>query len=105
MNGLNNSRERVMAVAALIRLLKKIIVGPIDWFLYTVIREEQKRFLANLLSEKQKNALKKITQFGKNYTQKQTINNIKYYLYNLGLTKKGLEELKTLYHETKDPMF
>ncbi len=94
-----------MAVASLLRLLKKIIIGPIDWFLYTVLREEHRKFLTNLLSDRQKNFLKRITKYGKIHQQKQQIQTIKYYLYNLGLIDRGLAELISLFETTKDASF
>lgn len=89
----------------MLRLLKKMIVGPVDWFLYTVISEKQKKFLANLFTEKQKNILKKLMRYGTNHTQKKLIHGIKFYLYNFGLEDRALVELKSLYNRTEDPIF
>lgn len=92
-------------MALLLRILKKIIISPVDWFLYTVLTEEQKKFLANLFTERQKDFLRKFTSMGKNHAQRQKINQLKYYLYNLGFEKRAVEELKNKLLETTNAPF
>src|SRR5690625_1801168 len=81
------------------------MISPVDWFLYTVLTEEQKKFLANLFTERQKDFLRKFTSMGKNHAQRQKINQLKYYLYNLGFEKRAVEELKNKLLETTNAPF
>lgn len=73
-----------------------------DWFLYTLLTEKQKIFLASLFTDKQKEKLKQITQFGKRHTQRRLIEQIKYDLYNLGFTEKAYAELKATFETTEE---
>lgn len=85
------------------RLLKKMMIGTMDWFLYTLLSENQKKFLAGLVSEKQKNKLKEMTKYGKKQAQRTQVKRIKYHLYDLGFTKRALLELKDLHLSSTDP--
>ncbi len=72
-----------------------------DWFVYRFLSEKQKKFIAGLFSEKQKNRLKKITKHGKRHAQRERVQTIKHHLYNLGFTIDGLQALEQL-HATAD---
>ena len=85
-----------------IRLMKKIIIAPIDWFLYTVLSEQQKKRLAQLFTEEQKNKIKRITQHGKQQAQRAQVKKLKDHLYTLGFTDRALAELETLHQTSKD---
>lgn len=85
-----------------VRLMKKMIIAPIDWFLYTVLSEKQKRHIANLFTEKQKNSIKRITKHGKNQAQRAHVKMVKDHLYTLGFTDRALTELKALHHASYD---
>src|SRR5690625_314080 len=85
-----------------IRLIKKIIVAPIDWFLYTVLSEKQKKKIANLFTENQKDTIKRITKHGKQQAQRAKVKKVKDHLYTLGFTDRALAELETLHNENKD---
>ncbi|MBP1971483.1 glycosyltransferase involved in cell wall biosynthesis [Virgibacillus natechei] len=84
------------------RLIKKMITGSMDWFLYTFLSEKQKAFLSNLFTDKQKEKLKQITKNGKKQAQRQKLKRIKHHLYNLGFTERGLTELETVYSASRD---
>lgn len=43
-----------MVVNKRVRILKKMFVGIVDWFLYTLMSESQKKTLSGLIPEKQK---------------------------------------------------
>lgn len=73
-----------------------------DWFVYRLLSEKQKKWLASLFSEKQKNRLKQITKHGKRHAQRERVQTIKHHLYDLGFTTKGLEALKQLHATTDD---
>src|SRR5699024_12806466 len=73
-----------------------------DWFVYRLLSEKQKKWLASLFSEKQKNRLKPITKHGKRHAQREHVQTIKHHLYDLGCTTKGLEALKQSHATTDD---
>jgi len=85
-----------------VRAIKKIISNIIDWFLYTLLTDEQKDRLSNLFSERQKERIRHITQHGKRRKQKMYVKQIKDNLYSLGFRTKGLQQLQTILNETKD---
>ena len=85
-----------------IRLIKKMVVAPIDWFLYTVLSEKQKKKIANLFTENQKDTIKRITKHGKQQAQRAKVKKVKDHLYTLGFTDRALAELETLHNENKD---
>lgn len=85
------------------RRIKKSGVGIIDWFLYTVLSTKQKKFMAGLLSNKQKQRLKRVIKPGKKQAHMRHVEQVKFKLYNLGFMEKGLEELKRLYNREDQP--
>lgn len=76
-----------------------------DWFIYSVLSEKRKQALSGLLTDQQKNFLKRLLQFGTNYEQMRMLNQLKYHLYNLGFTDRPLEDLNRLLMETKQQPF
>lgn len=90
-------------VRPLVRALKKLIIRVLDWFIHSVLSDKQKRFIAGLIPDKQKNSLKKnVEKYGTIQAQQTKLQQIKYYLYNLGFTEKGLFELETFYGQSKE---
>src|SRR5690625_838545 len=83
------------------RLLKKIILAPIDWVLYSLLNEQQRKKLTDKLSEEQKAKIKRLIG-GKKQAQRQHLKQIKHHLYSLGFTEKGLKELKSFHANIKD---
>src|SRR5690625_3188063 len=81
---------------------KKIILKSADWFLYTFLTEKQKKMLSNLFSDKQKEKVKEHLKIGKKRSQMLKVNSIKYRLYTLGFTEKGLAELKEIVTENHE---
>ncbi|SFB27354.1 Glycosyl transferase family 2 [Lentibacillus halodurans] len=86
----------------MIKFMEKGVSKIIDWILYTVLNEKQKKAISNLLTDKQKNILRKLTQHGKQHAQKQRLKQLKHHLYTLGFTYKALSELEELYSTTND---
>lgn len=82
---------------------KKAVTTVIDWFLYSVLSENQKKKLANLFSDEQKERIKKITKYGKKHSQKVKVKQIKDHLYTLGFTDLALGQLKNMLQQNKDP--
>ncbi|MFD2044484.1 glycosyltransferase family 2 protein [Ornithinibacillus salinisoli] len=83
-------------------IFKKILSFPMDWFLFTVLSENQRNFLSSLLSEKVKEKIKRLIS-GKKLIERDKLQKIKYHLYNLGMEKKGLDALEAFYENAKDP--
>ncbi|WP_085506200.1 glycosyltransferase family 2 protein [Thalassobacillus devorans] len=84
----------------MLRLLKKVVAGPMDWLLYTVLNEKQRKKLGDLLSQEQKQRVKEILH-GKKFLQRKKLRQLKHHLYNLGFTERALEELESFYREVK----
>ncbi|WP_226376821.1 glycosyltransferase family 2 protein [Oceanobacillus halotolerans] len=82
-------------------MLKKILIGPIDWLLYSVLRENHRQALANMFSAEQKEKLKSIIN-GKQQIQRKKLKQIKYHLYNLGFVERGLQELEAFHNTAKN---
>src|SRR5699024_5815958 len=85
----------------MMQTIKRVILGPVDWFVYTVLSENQRKRIGDVFSDHQKEKIKKIVT-GKKQAQRQKLKQIKYHLYNLGFTEKGLEELEAFYQTIKD---
>lgn len=83
------------------RILKKIIIAPIDWVLYRLLNEQQRKKLTDKLSDEQKAKIKRLIG-GKKQAQRQQLKQIKHHLYSLGFTEKGLEDLKSFHANMKD---
>lgn len=81
--------------------IKKIILGPIDWFTYTVLTEEQRKKIGDMFSEEQKQFIRKIIS-GKKQAERKKLKQIKYHLYNLGFTKRAEKDLESYYLNAKD---
>ncbi len=83
------------------RILKKIIIAPIDWVLYRLLNEKQRKKLTDKLSDEQKAKIKRLIG-GKKQAQRQQLKQIKHHLYSLGFTEKALEDLKSFHANMKD---
>ncbi|MBC5635693.1 glycosyltransferase [Ornithinibacillus sp. BX22] len=82
--------------------IKKVLTGPIDWFMYNVLSENQRKRLGDLFTDEQKEKLRAII-LGKQQLQRQELKQIRYHLYNLGFQDRGLSELKSFYEQNKYP--
>lgn len=83
-------------------IIKKIVAEPVDWLIYSVLGEKQRKYLLNILSSQQKDAIKRIL-LGKKEAERQLLKQIKYHLYNLGFIEKGLEDLEAYIQQANDP--
>ncbi|MFD1064447.1 glycosyltransferase family 2 protein [Oceanobacillus locisalsi] len=83
-------------------VIKKIVAEPVDWFIYSVLGEKQRKSLLNLLSTRQKDTIKRVL-LGKKEAERQRLKQIKYHLYDLGFIEKGLEDLEAYIDEANDP--
>nr|WP_010531630.1 glycosyltransferase family A protein [Lentibacillus jeotgali] len=86
----------------MIKFIKKAISKFVDWALYTVLDEKKKKAISNLLSDKQKNILRRLTRHGKKHEQKQLLKQLRHHLYTLGFTNRALSELEDIYLNTTD---
>ncbi|MBP2076168.1 glycosyltransferase family 2 protein [Oceanobacillus polygoni] len=82
--------------------MKKVVLAPVDWVVYTVLNERQRKALTDIFTEEQKQQIKRILS-GRKQAQRQKLKQIKYHLYNLGFTEKALEALEDYYTNMKDP--
>lgn len=78
-----------------------MIINPMEKMLFKLLGSKQREFLKNKLTDKQKLFIKKFFFSGK--WQRAEINQVKHRLYNLGFTKRGLEELKQLCNKKDEP--
>ncbi|MFC4661409.1 glycosyltransferase family 2 protein [Oceanobacillus aidingensis] len=83
-------------------VIKKIVAEPVDWFIYSVLGEKQRKYLLNILSNQQKDAIKRVL-LGKKEAERQRLKQIKFHLYNLGFIEKGLADLEAYIQEANDP--
>ena len=81
--------------------IKKIVLGPIDWFTYTVLSEQQRKKIGDLFSEEMKQKIRKLVS-GKKQAERVKLKQIKYHLYNLGFTERALQEMENYYLEAND---
>ncbi|WP_059102769.1 glycosyltransferase family 2 protein [Shouchella shacheensis] len=79
-------------------MLKKMISAPMDWALYTLLGEKQRKKIGDLLSKEQKDKLKQVIN-GKTFMQRQQLKQIKHHLYNLGFTDRALAEMDAFLEE------
>ncbi|MFA9457413.1 glycosyltransferase, partial [Halalkalibacter sp. AB-rgal2] len=80
----------------MLRVMKRSLIASIDWFLYQFLSTTQKEKMANILTEKQKEKLKKIINPGKKRAQIRKIERMKYRLYELGFSNRSIEDFKAL---------
>ncbi|QKY70434.1 glycosyltransferase family 2 protein [Lentibacillus sp. CBA3610] len=86
----------------MIKFIKKAVSKLMDWALYTVLNEKQKKAISNLLTDSQKNMLRKLTRHGKMHEQKHLLKQLRHHLYTLGFTDKTLAELEELHLTSND---
>ncbi|MYL56456.1 glycosyltransferase [Virgibacillus halodenitrificans] len=86
----------------MLQRVKNIISQPVDWFMYTILSEKQRKNIGDIFSERQKNLMKKLLH-GKQNELRQKLKQIRFYLYGLGFTKRGLYELEHFYTNVSDP--
>lgn len=82
--------------------IKKIILGPIDWFTYSVLTESHRKKIGDLFTDEQKETIRKFL-FGKKQAQREKLKRIKYHLYNLGFTERAEKDLLAYFQHVEDP--
>lgn len=82
---------------------KQVVTAPMDWFLYEVLNEKQRKAIGDFFSPTHKEKLVRMLN-GKRNQKRKELKQIKYHLYNLGFIEKALYDLQHLYEATKDPI-
>lgn len=86
----------------MIRKIKTWFSSIIDWLLFRLLNDDQKKRLSNLFTERQKKMLRKLVGYSKHRQQKLYIKKIRDNLYSLGLREQALKQLKRILNETND---
>lgn len=82
---------------------KQVVTAPMDWFLYEVLNEKQRKAIGDFFSPTHKEKLVRMLN-GKRNQKRKELKQIKYHLYNLGFIEKALYDLQHLYEATNDPI-
>lgn len=85
----------------MIKKLIRIVSSVTEWFFFRILTSRQREFLKNIIPENQRRLIRKLLFFGK--WQRRQIAEIKYRLYNLGFTERGLQELQQLCEQGDEP--
>lgn len=79
-------------------MLKKILSKPVDWAVYSLLGEEQRKQIGDLLTQKQKDTVVRLLN-GKKFTQRRKLKVLKQHLYNLGFTDRALLDMNNFLRE------
>ncbi|GAB3063584.1 glycosyltransferase family 2 protein [Salinicoccus sesuvii] len=79
-------------------MLKKILSKPVDWAVYSLLDEKQRKQIGDLLSQKQKDTVVRLLN-GKKFTQRRKLKVLKQHLYNFGFTDRALSDMDRFLHE------
>lgn len=80
-------------------MLKKIISKPVDWLVYSMLDEKQRKKIGDALSKKQKEKIVRLLN-GKKFQQRKQLKALKHHLYNLGFTEKALNDMDDFLNRT-----
>ncbi|SOC41215.1 glycosyltransferase family 2 protein [Salinicoccus kekensis] len=80
-------------------MLKKIISKPVDWVVYSLLDEKQRKRIGDALSKKQKEKIIRLLN-GKKFHQRKKLKALKHHLYNLGFTEKALSDMEGFLDQT-----
>jgi len=82
-------------------LLKKLISKPVDWMVYSVMGEKQRKQIGDMLSKKQKENITRLLN-GKKFRERRKLKSLKHHLYNLGFTDQALKDMQKFQMETEN---
>ena len=85
--------------------IRQLIVGGVDWILYTVLSENIRKKISQMFSTKRKEKIKTVLNYGAHRKKQMQLKQLKNHMYTLGFADKGLEDLKQLLQEEEKPMF
>ena len=80
-------------------MLKKLISKPVDWVVYSVMGEKQRKQIGDMLSKKQKENITRLLN-GKKFRERRKLKALKHHLYNLGFTERALKDMKHFQKQT-----
>ncbi|SDJ27227.1 glycosyltransferase family 2 protein [Natribacillus halophilus] len=87
----------------MLKALAQKVINFLESLLNRLFTADRKHYISDKLTQKQKDTIKKLLFLGKYQTQEREIRRVKHLLYNLGFTKRGLEELERFYQQNEDP--
>jgi len=82
-------------------LLKKLLSKPVDWVVYSVMGEKQRKQIGDILSKKQKENITRLLN-GKKFRERRKLKALKHHLYNLGFTDQALKDMQKFQVETEN---
>ncbi|MHC0552931.1 hypothetical protein [Salinicoccus sp. CNSTN-B1] len=83
-------------------MIKKILSKPIDWVVYSLFNENQRKQIGDMLTQTQKDTVIRLLN-GKKFTERRRVKSLKHHLYTLGFTERALDDMQTLRDETDNP--
>lgn len=83
--------------------IKRGVVNILESTIYNVFNAKHRRYVKNLLSQKQKQRVKQFFKSGKKQSKFTEVEQIKYKLRNLGFTEPALADLERIYQHSQDP--
>ncbi|HWJ76920.1 MAG TPA: glycosyltransferase [Niallia sp.] len=83
--------------------IKRGVVNILELTIYNVFNAKHRRYVKNLLSQKQKQRIKQFFKSGKKQSKFTEIEQVKYRLRNLGFTEPALADLERIYQQSQDP--
>ena len=91
-------------MANILAKIRQLLVGGVDWILYTVLSENIRKKISEMFSTKRKEKIKAVLNYGAHRKKQMQLKQLKNHMYTLGFADKGLEDLKKLLHEEQKPM-
>lgn len=82
-------------------MLKKMISKPVDWIVYSMLDETQRKRIGDVLSKKQKERLIRLLN-GRKFKQRRKLKALKHHLYNLGFEDTALKDLHDFLEHTEN---
>lgn len=83
-------------------MIKKILSRPIDWVVYSLFNENQRKQIGDMLTQTQKDTVIRLLN-GKKFTERRRVKSLKHHLYTLGFTERALDDMRKLRCETDNP--
>lgn len=82
-------------------MLKKLISKPVDWVVYSVMGEKQRKQIGDMLSKRQKENITRLLN-GKKFRERRKLKALKHHLYNLGFTDQAWKDMQKFQVETEN---
>lgn len=74
-------------------MFKKMISKPVDWAVYSLLGEKQRKQIGDLMSKEQKEKVVRLLN-GKKFLQRKKLKALKHHLYTLGFTDRALNDMQ-----------